>query len=277
MPKKNRPPDKLDGDAVKAIIPAAGMGTRMRPLSLAVPKEMFPVNKKPMIQIAVEEAIFAGIMEIGIVIRKGKEIIKHYFERLMELNEFPMVKNSSVAEKVNLHFIFQKEPLGLGNAVYSAADFIRDSSFVMVIPDQFLISEVPAIVQLLNAAQRQLDAVWSSIVQVCRMEFKFFQGARAFLLTDRVGRVWKVAGFQNTIKDAGNLIDLGFGRTYFPAGGMDYFSEQYLNPASGEVDLLPTFKALLKSIPNYAVLLDGRPIDLGTWVGYEHFSDQGEY
>ena len=257
---------------VKAVIPAAGFGSRLQPLTLAVPKELLPVNRKPMIHWAVEEALAAGIREICIVIRKGKKSISSYFKTLIGSSN-PVwegfIRELSLA---NLQFVFQKEPLGLGNAIYEAGSFIKDSPFCMIIPDQFLLSKVPATKQLLDASIKDFQGVWSSLATISRDELRFFPGARTFELTQWTENIWKVTGIRENSGHKGNETLLGFGRTLFPAGTLEVFSNRFLNPETGEVDLLPSFEFLIKQYQNYALILDGQAMDFGTWEGYEHFS-----
>jgi UTP-glucose-1-phosphate uridylyltransferase len=246
------------------------LGTRFQPLTLAVPKELLPVNRKPLIQWALEEALKAGIQEIGIVIRKGKEVIQDYFEALMssELTDASLKLELSQA---SLHFVIQKEPLGLGNAMYEAASFVEDKPFVMIIPDQFVSSAVSATRQLLDASDRDVKAVWSTLVNVPVNEMQFFPGARRLMLTNRRGNYWEVTGIEARQGHANSSLLLGFGRTFFPPGAMEYFSNRFLNPTTGEVDLLLSFIGLIKKCHNYAVLLEGEAMDFGTWPGYERF------
>lgn len=246
------------------------MGTRFQPLTLAVPKELLPVNRKPLIQWALEEALKAGIQEIGIVIRKGKEVIQDYFEALMssELTDDSLKVELS---RANLHFIIQKEPLGLGDAMYEAASFIDDKPFVMIIPDQFVSSAVSATSQLLDAVVGNIEAVWSTLVSVPDDEMRFFPGARTLRLANQRGNCWKVTGIEARQGHANSSSFLGFGRTFFPPGAIEFFSSRFLNPATGEVDLLRSFIGLIKRYCNYAVLLEGEAMDFGTWPGYERF------
>jgi len=272
MQKKPEEKRKAESRPIKALIPAAGLGKRFHPLSLVLPKELFPMNRKPLIQWAVEEVMASHIKHIGIVIRKGKEVIKSYFEALRTLSDPPFEDIGKALGKVKLHFIFQDKPLGLGNAIYEAQGFLDDSPFLMVIPDQFLISQIPATLQLLEAAREDFAGVWSSVVHVCGQERAFFPGAREFALKHRNEKIWELVGFQKEASDESRNILMGFGRTFFPSGTLRFFHKDFLNPATGEVDLLFTFEALFKSYKNYALELDGTPLDLGTWAGYEHFS-----
>ncbi|HEY7247839.1 MAG TPA: sugar phosphate nucleotidyltransferase [Xanthobacteraceae bacterium] len=114
---------RLDGIVRKAVIPAAGFGTRMWPLTGGAPKEMLPVDGKPMIHHIVQEAIDAAIEHIGIVIRAGKESIARYFERSQPDCE--------------ITFVHQPEPRGLGDALLCARPFVGDECFAMLIPTSF--------------------------------------------------------------------------------------------------------------------------------------------
>lgn len=271
MLKRVETSDRAEMGSIKAVIPAAGLGTRLQPLTLAVPKELLPVNRKPMIQLAVEEALSAGIRDIGIVIRQGKQEIQNYFETLMALSDTLSECLKRELSQARLQFIFQKKPMGLGNAIYEARKFIGDSPFVMIIPDQFVLSKVPATRQLLNAVSADFQAVWSSLMTVSRKEIEFFPGSRSFLLTNRAGNTWEVTGLQEDSVHTNGETLLGFGRTFFPVGVLEFFSERFLNPTTGEVDLLLSFESLIKEYRNYAVLLEGMAMDFGTWAGYEHF------
>ncbi|MBW2319330.1 MAG: 2-C-methyl-D-erythritol 4-phosphate cytidylyltransferase [Deltaproteobacteria bacterium] len=271
MRKEGPKPSKPNVHFIKAIIPAAGIGSRFQPFTLAVPKELLTVKRKPLIQLAVEEALAAGIHEIGIVIREGKEAIRSHFEALTTSSNPLWETLRKELCRAELRFIFQKETLGLGNAIYESGSFISDSPFVMIIPDQFILSGVPATRQLLDAASEDPQAVWSSLVTVYAEELNLFPGARKFKLSNRISNTWEVTRIQEQSEAERGEILLGFGRTFFPAGVIDFFSEKFLNPVTEEVDLLLTFGALIKKYKNYAVLLDGKAMDFGTWKGYEYF------
>ncbi|MEJ2364298.1 MAG: sugar phosphate nucleotidyltransferase [Deltaproteobacteria bacterium] len=256
---------------IKAVIPAAGFGTRLRPFTLAAPKEILPAGRKPMIHWAVEEAFSSGITEVGIVIRRGKEVIQEYFSALAN-SPYPLQEAlNKYLTSGHLHFIYQDQPLGLGHALYESRAFLKDFAFVMIIPDQFLLSKVPATKQLLEASAASRQSVWSTVVTVPQGEKTLFPGARAFLLRNLQNRIGEVIGIQEEPPKCKEDQPVGFGRTYFPAGVLEFFSTAYLNPATSEVDLLFTFQALLNAYKNYAFWLEGRAMDLGTWEGYEYF------
>jgi len=151
----------------KAIIPAAGLGTRFLPATKAIPKEMMPIFDKPTIQLIVEEAVASGIEDILIVTARGKESIENHFDRAYELEEMLKQKgNSAILKKVqssnnlaNIHYIRQENPLGLGHAIWCARTFVQDEPFAVLLGDTFFEGERPALKQLLDAFERCQSSV----------------------------------------------------------------------------------------------------------------------
>lgn len=146
----------------KAVIPAAGLGTRFLPATKAQPKEMLPIVDKPTIQYIVEEAIQSGIEDIIIVTGRNKRAIEDHFDRSMELESF-LKKNSKdelldlvqdIAQLADIYYVRQKEALGLGHAIYSARKFIGNEPFAVLLGDDVIYSEVPALRQMINHYQR---------------------------------------------------------------------------------------------------------------------------
>lgn len=146
----------------KAIIPAAGLGTRFSPATKAQPKEMLPIVDKPTIQYIVEEAIQSGIEDIVIVTGRNKRAIEDHFDRSMELESF-LEKNSKddlldlvldVGRMAEIYYVRQKQALGLGHAIYSARKFIGNEPFAVLLGDDVIYSEVPALQQMINNYQR---------------------------------------------------------------------------------------------------------------------------
>lgn len=144
----------------KAIIPAAGLGTRVLPASKAIPKEMLPIVDKPAIQYIVEEAVRAGITDILIITSRGKAVIEDHFDHSFELEHLLKTRGGkddvldelkSVAHMANIYFIRQKEAKGLGHAVLCAKNFVKDEPFAVLYGDDVIISEQPVIGQLISA------------------------------------------------------------------------------------------------------------------------------
>ena len=153
----------------KAIIPAAGLGTRFLPATKAMPKEMLPIVDKPTIQYIVEEAIASGIEDIIIVTGKGKRAIEDHFDNaleletnLMEKGKLEMLEKVQESANVDIHYIRQKEPLGLGHAIWCARKFIGDEPFAVLLGDDVVKSEQPCLEQLME----QYDKTFSSIIGV---------------------------------------------------------------------------------------------------------------
>jgi len=235
-----------------AIVPAAGQGSRMNPLTMAIPKEMFPLGSLPIIEHTLLELVSSGIKRICIVIRKRKEVIREYLNR-----------RKALYKKVELHFAYQEAPLGLGDAIRKGKDFIRGIPFVMAIPDQILLSERPATQQLLDACQNG-EGIWNSMVKIPRKEMDFFKGSRAFKYR-REKRGFYV--IEDILADETSLLR-GFARTIFLPEAFEYMTEEFINEKTGEIDLLKTFQALKNKFPLYGMVLEGRPCDIGTWEGY---------
>ncbi|WP_100374141.1 UTP--glucose-1-phosphate uridylyltransferase GalU [Bacillus sp. FJAT-45037] len=146
----------------KAIIPAAGLGTRFLPATKAQPKEMLPIVDKPTIQFIVEEAVASGIEDIIIVTGRGKRAIEDHFDKSYELEETLAKREKwDVLEQIqqisklsNIHYIRQKEPLGLGHAVLCAKSFIGDEPFAVLLGDDIVRSDKPCLGQLMNIYER---------------------------------------------------------------------------------------------------------------------------
>jgi len=157
----------------KIIIPAAGLGTRFLPATKAMPKEMLPIVDKPTIQYIVEEAIASGIEEIIIVTGKGKRAIEDHFDHAFELEanliekeKYDLLEKVRASGSVDIHYIRQKEPLGLGHAIWCARKFIGNEPFGVMLGDDIIRSKVPAMKQLMN----QYELVNSSVIGVQEVE-----------------------------------------------------------------------------------------------------------
>ena len=145
----------------KAVIPAAGLGTRVLPATKSMPKEMLPIVDKPAIQYIVEEAVKSGITDILIITNRGKSLIEDHFDRAPEL-ESHLTAGGKEKEKIledivsisrlaNIHFIRQKETRGLGHAINRARSFIGNEPFAVLYGDDVIIGEDPACAQLIRA------------------------------------------------------------------------------------------------------------------------------
>jgi UTP--glucose-1-phosphate uridylyltransferase len=152
----------------KAIIPAAGLGTRFLPATKAQPKEMLPIVDKPTIQYIIEEAVASGIEDILIVSGRGKRAIEDHFDKSYELEETLASKEKwdvleevqKISELANIHYIRQKEPKGLGHAIYCARRFIGNEPFAVLLGDDIVQTEsVPCLKQLIDVYDKYQSTV----------------------------------------------------------------------------------------------------------------------
>jgi UTP--glucose-1-phosphate uridylyltransferase len=262
----------------KAVIPAAGLGSRMLPITKAVPKEMLPVGEKPMIQLALEELSASGIKKIAIVIRQGKEIIKQYFTSYPRSDS----KNRAIAElkkltnSLEISFIYQRKSDGLGGALLAARDFIGDSPFVMLIPDQLVYAATPATRQLVGNYRSDIGSMWSSLVKIPKEEVPYFVGSGAFEFERINQQRVKIRRFL-TEKETSSLYKKdpfeirGIGRTILPPAFLDYLARERIDPKTGEIDYKEAVSSYTRNNPHYGVILEGNPFDLGSFAGYYHY------
>jgi UTP--glucose-1-phosphate uridylyltransferase len=252
----------------RAIIPAAGLGTRLRPLSLAIPKELLPAGDEPMIGRAVREAAEAGIRDVCVVLRHGKEAIAAYLQ--------------AAGKRLPVHIAFrwQSRPLGLGHALWCARDFAAGEPFLLIVPDQFLVGAENPSARLLARYRFESPTILSCLVRIGSEAGRYFPGARGFRISpgDRRalmrgasvpvrGLVEAPAGRR---RNRGPRL-AGFGRTIYPAEVFPYLSARHQTARTGEVDLWETFRALPETIQHHAVILSGAPVDLGTLEGYRRY------
>jgi len=146
----------------KAIIPAAGLGTRFLPATKAQPKEMLPLVDKPIIQYVVEEAVASGIKDILIITGRGKRTLEDHFDRSVELEQRLMKSENNhllgtlrdISDMADIYFVRQKEPLGLGHAILTGRRHIGDEPFAVLLGDEVFSGEPPCLAQLLDAHSR---------------------------------------------------------------------------------------------------------------------------
>jgi len=151
----------------KAVIPAAGFGTRFLPATKSQPKEMLPIVDTPVIQYVVEEAVSAGITDILMVIGKGKRSIEEHFDRSFQLEAQLQAKGKEtelkamrqISELADIHFVWQKELNGLGDAVYCARHHVNDEPFVVLLGDTIMEASKPPVKQLLEVFERYQEPI----------------------------------------------------------------------------------------------------------------------
>ncbi|MCP6682262.1 UTP--glucose-1-phosphate uridylyltransferase GalU [Bacillus nakamurai] len=256
----------------KAIIPAAGLGTRFLPATKAMPKEMLPIVDKPTIQYIIEEAVEAGIEDIIIVTGKSKRAIEDHFDYSPELERNLEEKGKKeLLEKVqkasnlaDIHYIRQKEPKGLGHAVWCARNFIGDEPFAVLLGDDIVQAETPGLRQLMD----EYDKTLSSIIGVQQVpEEETHRYGIIDPLTSE-GRRYQVKNFvekpaQGTAPS--NLAILG--RYVFTPEIFMYLEEQHIG-AGGEIQLTDAIQKLNEIQRVFAYDFEGKRYDVGEKLGF---------
>ncbi|NYF23643.1 UTP--glucose-1-phosphate uridylyltransferase GalU [Sporosarcina sp. JAI121] len=256
----------------KAIIPAAGFGTRFLPATKAQPKEMLPIIDKPTIQYIVEEAVASGIEEIIIVTGKGKRSIEDHFDYAPELEQ-NLLKKGKIellnkvrhsANLANIHYVRQKEPLGLGHAIWCARNFIGDEPFAVLLGDDIVRSKTPCLKQLINV----FDETGSSVVGVKQVPWNETQRYGIIdpgLQQHRRYEVHNLVEKPSTESAPSNLAIVG---RYILTPEIFTFLSQHAIGAEGEIQLTDAIQQL-KQIQNvYAYDFEGKRYDVGEKVGF---------
>ncbi|MCL6597775.1 MAG: UTP--glucose-1-phosphate uridylyltransferase GalU [Alicyclobacillus macrosporangiidus] len=256
----------------KAVIPAAGLGTRFLPATKAMPKEMLPIVDKPTIQYIVEEAVASGIEDIIIVTGKGKRAIEDHFDRSVELEELLTNKEKPeileeirrITDMANIHYIRQKQPLGLGHAVWCARRFIGSEPFAVLLGDDIVRSEIPCLRQLLNVYEEHGGSVIG--VQTVPQE----QVSRYGIVdSERMGpRLSKVKGLVEKPAPYYAPSRLAIIGRYILSPTVFEFLERGQTGADGEIQLTDALNELTHVEDLYAYEFEGRRYDVGEKLGF---------
>lgn len=255
----------------KAVIPAAGLGTRFLPATKAQPKEMLPVVDKPGIQYAVEEAARAGIRDVLIITSRGKQSLEDHFDRSLELehdlaaagktDELEMVRD--VASIAKVHFVRQQEPLGLGHAVGLAREHVGDEPFVVLLPDEIVPQPLEGERALLGSMIEIFEDKSASVVAVRRVARADVSKYGIVEHDDIVDNVTRVVGLveKPSVEEAPSELSLP-GRYLFTAAIFDALDRT--KPGhGGEIQLTDAIDLLAKEGEIYAYLHDGPIFDFG--------------
>lgn len=256
----------------KAIIPAAGLGTRFLPATKAMPKEMMPIVDKPTIQYIVEEAIESGIEDIIIVTGKGKRSIEDHFDNAYELEQtllkqkkFDLLeKVQETSKMVDIHYIRQKEPKGLGHAVWCARKFIGNEPFAVLLGDDIVQAEVPCLKQLINV----FDKTHSSVIGVKQVPED--ETNRYGIIDPELqqGRSYQVKNFveKPPLGTAPSNLAI-IGRYIFTPEIFMFLDKQEIG-AGGEIQLTDSIHKLNQIQRVFAYEFEGRRFDVGEKLGF---------
>ena len=257
----------------KAIIPAAGLGTRLLPNTKSIPKEMLPLVDKPVIQYIVEEAVSAGIEEILIITNRGKSPIEDYFDYSPDLEE-RLIKDGkqdeaetvrAVADMADVFFLRQKETKGLGHAIWRAKSFVGDEPFAILLGDDIMLSEKPVLKQLVEAAEEHSCSAIAVREVPDELIVKYSSVKLEEKLSDRVFRIGDMNEKPTLEEKFSNYAILG--RYVLTPAIFDILA--HTAPGrNNEIQLTDGMKELCRIEPMCAVDFEGRRYDTGNLKGY---------
>ena len=261
-------------NVTKAVIPAAGLGTRFLPATKAQPKEMLPIVDKPAIQYIVEEAVASGIKDIIIISGRNKRSIEDHFDKSYELEMSLEEKGKldlleeieAISSLANIHYIRQKEAKGLGDAIYCAKSFIGDEPFAVLLGDIVLQSDQPVLAQLIDVYEKQPVSV-IGVQDVAREEVVNY-GIIDPLTIDKETGIIEVSRFveKPAVDDAPSTLAI-MGRYILTPGIFDIL-EKTTPGAGGEIQLTDAIEELKKTERILACDVEGVVHDVGSKIGF---------
>ena len=256
----------------KAIIPAAGLGTRFLPATKAQPKEMLPIVDKPTIQYIIEEAVESGIEEILIITGRNKKSIDDHFDKAVEL-EMELEKAGKqemlevvkrISDMVDIYYIRQKEPRGLGHAIHCAKSFVGNEPFAVMLGDDVVDSEVPCLKQLINCFNEYKTTILG--VQTVDSEnvnkYGIIDGLH---IEDKVYKVKKLIEKPSLEEAPSNIAILG---RYIITPKIFEILENTKPGKANEIQLTDALQTLIANEAMYAYNFDGKRYDVGDKLGF---------
>ena len=256
----------------KAIIPAAGLGTRFLPATKAQPKEMLAIVDKPTIQYIIEEAVASGIQDIIIVTGRNKRSIEDHFDRSIEL-ELELEKNNktemldmvrSISEMANIHYIRQKEPRGLGHAVLTAKHFIGNEPFAVLLGDDVVVSKQPCLSQMINV----YNEYRTSVIGVQKVAHEVVNKYGIVDCKSIDSRVYKVRDLVEKPKIEDAPSDIAILGRYILTPTIFQYLETQDEGAGGEIQLTGALRRMAKEEAMYVYDFKGHRYDVGTKEGF---------
>ena len=257
----------------KAIIPAAGLGSRLLPNTKSIPKEMLPLVDKPVIQYIVEEAVAAGVEEILIITNRGKNPIEDYFDYSPDLED-RLIRDGKlkdakivhdVADMADVFFLRQKETKGLGHAIWRAKTFVGDEPFAILLGDDIMLSEKPVLKQLVEAA----EANECSAIAVRQVEDELITKYSSVKLEkDLGGGVYEISDMNEKPTLDEKLSNFAIMGRYVLTPAIFDILEHTAPGRNNEIQLTDGMKELCRREKMCAVDFEGRRYDTGNLKGY---------
>lgn len=257
----------------KAVIPAAGLGTRFLPATKAQPKEMLPLVDKPTLQYIVEEAVASGIEEILLITGRGKNAIENHFDTSYELEHVLEEKGDferldmirKISNMVDIQYTRQKEQKGLGHAIYCAKNFVGDEPFAVLLGDDVVYNrENPALLQLMDMYDKHEGTILG-VQEVDKNEVDKYGIVAGEALDDRLTRVRTMVEKPSKVDAPSTLAVLG--RYILTPPIMEYLENT--KPGKGnEIQLTDAIMAMAQDYAVYAGIYEGRRYDVGSKLGF---------
>ncbi len=256
----------------KAIIPAAGLGTRFLPATKAQPKEMLPIVDKPTLQYIIEEAVDSGIEEILIITGRNKQSIEDHFDKSIEL-ELELEKKGkddllqivrNISDMANIHYIRQKEPKGLGHAIYCAKSFIGDEPFAVMLGDDIVDAEIPCLKQMIRIFDEYKTTILG-VQEVPHSEVSKYGIVDGKNIEDHVYKVKDLVEKPAVDEAPTNIAILG---RYIISPSIFDILEHTPPGKGGEIQLTDALKTLARQEAMYAYTFEGKRYDVGDKMGF---------
>lgn len=256
----------------KAIIPAAGLGTRFLPATKAQPKEMLPIVDKPTLQYVIEEAVASGIEEILIITGKNKKSIEDHFDKSVELElELKQKGKDKMLEMVQgisdlatIYYVRQKEPKGLGDAIYCAKNFIGDEHFAILLGDDIIDSKEPCLRQLIDAYNKYNSSI-IGVQNVNNEDISNYGIVESIEVDHNTSKIKRLVEKPSLQEVSSNKAILG--RYIVSPKIFDALKNQEVG-VNGELQLTDALNSLLEIESIYAYEFEGKRYDLGSKIGY---------
>ncbi|MGB4691462.1 MAG: UTP--glucose-1-phosphate uridylyltransferase GalU [Atribacterales bacterium] len=256
----------------KAVIPVAGLGTRLLPATKTQPKEMLPIVDKPAVQYVVEEAITSGIESILFVTGRGKRAIEDYFDYSVELEqelenrgkEELLDEIKKVGNLVPVYYVRQKSPRGLGDAVYQAREFVGEEPFALILADDIFVTPSPLLGEIMEL-YRQKPAIYLTVTPVPPQDVSSWGVIKGEKVEEALYRVEDLVEKPEKDKAPSSLAIVG---RYVLTPSIFEAIERTPPGRGGEIQLTDAIRALLGREEVYALELRGKHFGVGDKVGY---------
>jgi UTP--glucose-1-phosphate uridylyltransferase len=256
----------------KAVIPAAGFGTRFLPATKSQPKEMLPIVDTPVIQYVVEEAVQAGVTDLLMIIGKGKRSIEEHFDRSFQLEAQLEAKGKTeelaamrrISELADIHFVWQKEMLGLGDAVRCARHHINNEPFLILLGDTLIDAPKPAARQLVDL----FEQLHEPIILVEEVEPEKVSRYGIIDGEETSPGVYRIRDFVEKPRPSEAPSNLAIASRYLLTPDIFDHIARVSPDRSGEIQLTDALRTLVKQRPMYGLKLNGRRCDIGNKDGF---------